>query len=321
MIYGQSVLYSNDNAGNLTDNVADESITYSITNKEYHHNTGMTIRRRNRLIREANNEDRFYTSATVLHQQLSELTHKVSTYNQLLTHFIFYYSNDNFTTLKLYANQKHLKKERYYNFRDKARYINQIAMDLYSNDDITTDANVQIKNILVYGNGGRNKPGTRGYDTIPNKHIVKAFAKYMPVIISDENYTSKLINCHNALATHGYHDNNSPRKIRNAENDAIKKILKRNDEYKIFYNNLLPEHRNFETLRNHITVEDQIRMDGYKDNYRLSIRGMCHCHVCGATWNRELNACINIRKIFIYQIQHAEYVNPLRNIHDNIVEN
>ena len=46
MIYGQSVLYSNDNAGNLTDNVADESITYSITNKEYHHNTGMTIRRR-----------------------------------------------------------------------------------------------------------------------------------------------------------------------------------------------------------------------------------------------------------------------------------
>ena len=48
---------------------------------------------------------------------------------------------------------------------------------------------------------------------------------------------------------------------------------------------------------------------------------MCHCHVCGATWNRELNACINIRKIFIYQIQHAEYVNPLRTIHDNIVDN
>ena len=145
-------------------------------------------------------------------------------------------------------------------------------MDLYSNDDITTDANVQIKNILVYGNRGRSKPGIKGYAAIPNKHIVKAFAKYMPVIISDENYTSKLINCHNALATHGYHDNNSPRKIRNAENDAIRKILKRNDEYKIFYNNLLPEHRTFETLRNHITVEDQIRMNGYKDNvYRYVV--------------------------------------------------
>ena len=90
-----------------------------------------------------------------------------------------------------------------------------------------------------------NKSAVKGYDSIPNKFLMKAIARNLPVIISDERYTSKIINCCYNLANHGHHDWRSSRKFKYAANQSIKKILKHDNHYKQFYDNLSYTERNF----------------------------------------------------------------------------
>ena len=148
---------------------------------------------------------------------------------------------------------------------------------------------------LVWG-GGSFGPTSRGYDSAPNKSLRRGLIPFFPIVIVSERYTSQRCakGCTNKKVRHAYGPTSKQQRERYRARAARKKEATAT------------------TTTTETKEEEAPLPDDYSDlksnQLKKKLRGLFHCIVCHATWNRDTCAAINILRIFEHQrnISHGE---------------
>lgn len=173
---------------------------YRLTNRHYQTITGMRKRRAKSQAR----RDRD-TEATRAWEELSENSFKTWDPGQFRDHIMC--TSKHWTVLFNHAFKPYLRHFRFANYQAKQRVIKQIVTGLSPGSERT---------IVVVGNGV-SRATSKGHDAAPGKALRRSLARFLPIVMTDERYTTARSACCHESVRYGRYDEQSEkagRKIR-----------------------------------------------------------------------------------------------------------